>query len=61
LVKTGTGTRVPGGVAALRALSFWLLALLPVIDVMALGGALWGRPLRQGLHEKLTGTITIKA
>ena len=52
---------MPGGVAALRALSFWLLALLPVIDVMALGGALWGRPLRQGLHEKLTGTITIKA
>jgi hypothetical protein len=49
----GTGIR--------RALLFWVLAVLPVIDLLALGGVLWGRPYRQGLHERVTATATVKA
>jgi hypothetical protein len=40
---------------------FWVLAILPLIDVLALGGVLWGRPYRQGAHERLTSTVTVKA
>lgn len=61
VVTADTASQVGGAVAFTRALLFWILALLPVIDVLALGGVLWGRPYRQGLHEKLTRTITIKA
>lgn len=53
LGRDGIGTR--------RALLFWVLAIIPVVDVLALGGVFWGRPYRQGLHEKLTSTATIKA
>jgi RDD family len=53
LGRDGVGTR--------RALLFWLLAILPALDVLALGGLFWGRPYRQGLHEKLTSTATVKA
>jgi hypothetical protein len=53
LGRDGVGTR--------RALLFWVLAIIPVLDVFALGGMFWGRPYRQGLHEKLTSTATVKA
>lgn len=53
LGKGGAGTR--------RALLFWVLAVIPLVDVLTLGGALWGRPYRQGLHEKATSTVTVKA
>jgi hypothetical protein len=53
LGKDGVGTR--------RALLFWILAMLPVVDILTLGGVFWGRPYRQGLHEKATSTATIKA
>ena len=49
------------GIGTRRALLFWLLAILPVLDILALGGMFWGRPYRQGLHEKLTSTATIRA
>jgi len=52
LGRRGVGTR--------RTLLFWVLAVLPVIDIVALGGVLWGRPYRQGIHEKVTSTATIK-
>ncbi len=52
---------VSGARATTRAFLFWLLALIPLIDVLALGGMLWGRPYRQGLHEKLSGTLSIRA
>lgn len=44
-----------------RTLLFWVLAVIPVVDIVALGGVLWGRPYRQGLHEKATSTATVKA
>ncbi|HET9169151.1 MAG TPA: RDD family protein [Actinospica sp.] len=53
LGKGGAGTR--------RALIFWVLAVIPLVDVLALGGVLWGRPYRQGLHERATSTVTVKA
>ncbi len=52
---------VSSGAASARAFLFWLLAIIPVIDVLALGGVLWGRPYRQGLHENLSGTLSIRA
>jgi hypothetical protein len=52
LGRRGVGTR--------RTLLFWVLAVLPVIDIVTLGGVLWGRPYRQGVHEKATSTVTIK-
>ncbi len=61
VVCADTAAEIGTGAAFARALLFWLFAILPVIDVFALGGALWGRPYRQGLHEKLTRTISIKA
>jgi uncharacterized RDD family membrane protein YckC len=61
VVSADTAAEIGTGAAFARALLFWLFAILPVIDVFALGGALWGRPYRQGLHEKLTRTISIKA
>ena len=53
LGRRGVGTR--------RTMLFWILAILPLIDIFALGGVLWGRPYRQGVHERLTSTATIKA
>jgi RDD family/Protein of unknown function (DUF2510) len=53
LGRDGVGTR--------RALLFWILAILPVLDILTLGSVFWGHPYRQGLHEKLTSTATIKA
>ena len=53
LGKGGAGTR--------RALFFWVLAVIPLVDVLTLGGVLWGRPYRQGMHEKATSTVTVKA
>jgi hypothetical protein len=53
LGKGGAGTR--------RALLFWVLAVIPLVDVLTLGGVLWGRPYRQGIHEKATSTVTVKA
>ena len=50
-----------GGVGTRRALFFWVLAIIPLVDVLALGGVLWGRPYRQGMHEKATSTVTVKA
>ena len=50
-----------GGTGIRRALIFWILAVLPLIDLVALGGVLWGRPYRQGLHERVTSTATVKA
>jgi uncharacterized RDD family membrane protein YckC len=61
VVTADTASTIGGGAAFARAFLFWILALLPVIDIAALGGVLWGRPYRQGLHEKLTRTISIKA
>lgn len=61
VVATESADNVSGSVAAARAFLFWLLAIIPVIDVLTLGGVLWGRPYRQGLHEKLTGTLSIRA
>lgn len=53
LARRSLGTR--------RAMLFWVLAILPLIDILALGGVLWGRPYRQGAHERLTSTVTVKA
>jgi uncharacterized RDD family membrane protein YckC len=53
LGRRGVGTR--------RTLLFWVFAVLPVIDILTLGSVLWGRPYRQGAHEKATSTATIKA
>jgi uncharacterized RDD family membrane protein YckC len=50
-----------GGAGTRRALLFWVLAIIPVLDVLALGGMFWGRPYRQGVHEKATSTVTVKA
>jgi len=50
-----------GGVGTRRALLFWVFAIIPVVDVVALGSVFWGRPYRQGAHEKATSTATIKA
>lgn len=61
VVATESADDVSGSAAAARAFLFWLLAVIPVIDVLALGGVLWGRPYRQGLHEKLSGTLSIRA
>lgn len=61
VVSADTAAEIGNGAAFARALLFWLCAILPVIDVIALGGVLWGRPYRQGLHEKLTRTISIRA
>lgn len=61
VVNADSASDVGGGAAFTRALLFWVLALLPVLDILALGGVLWGRPYRQGLHEKMTRTISIKA
>lgn len=61
VVTAGTAEDVPGGAAATRAFLFWVLALIPVVDVLALGGILWGRPYRQGLHEKVSRTLSIRA
>lgn len=61
VVTADTASQVGGAAAFTRSLLFWVLAFLPVIDILALGGVLWGRPYRQGLHEKLTRTISIKA
>ena len=61
VVTAGTAEEVSGAAAATRAFLFWLLALIPVVDVLALGGVLWGRPYRQGVHEKLSRTLTIRA
>ena len=52
LGRDGSGMR--------RALLFWILAILPLLDVLALGGVFWGRPYRQGLHERMTSTATVK-
>jgi len=49
-----------GGTGIRRALIFWILAVLPLIDLVALGGVLWGRPYRQGLHERATATATVR-
>jgi RDD family/Protein of unknown function (DUF2510) len=51
---------VTAGAASARALLFWILALIPLVDVLALGGVFWGRPFAQGWHEKTTRTISIK-
>jgi uncharacterized RDD family membrane protein YckC len=48
------------GVGMRRALLLWVLAILPLIDLLTLGGVLWGRPYRQGLHERITSTATVK-
>jgi uncharacterized RDD family membrane protein YckC len=61
VVTAGTAEEASGGAAFTRALLFWLFAVIPLIDVLALGGILWGRPYRQGLHEKLSGTLSIRA
>ena len=61
VVTAGTAEEVSAGAAATRAFLFWLLVLIPVVDVLALGGILWGRPYRQGFHEKLSRTLTIRA
>jgi uncharacterized RDD family membrane protein YckC len=61
VVTAGNALEPSGGAAGARALMFWLFALIPVVDVLALGGILWGRPYRQGLHEKLSGTLSIRA
>jgi uncharacterized RDD family membrane protein YckC len=53
LTRRAQGTR--------RSLLFWVFAILPLIDVFALGGVLWGRPYRQGAHERLTSTVTVRA
>ncbi len=50
-----------GGLGLRRALLFWVLAVLPLVDLLALGGVLWGRPYRQGLHERATSTATVRA
>jgi hypothetical protein len=61
VVTVETADDVSSGAASARAFLFWLLAIIPVIDVLGLGGVLWGRPYRQGLHEKLSGTLSIRA
>lgn len=61
VVTVETADDVSSGAASARAFLFWLLSIIPVIDVLALGGVLWGRPYRQGLHEKLSGTLSIRA
>ncbi|HWG23076.1 RDD family protein, partial [Actinospica sp.] len=49
-----------GGAGIRRALLFWVFAIIPVVDVLTLGGVLWGRPYRQGVHERATSTVTVK-
>lgn len=61
VITTDADTDVSGVAASARAFLFWVLAIIPLIDVLALGGVLWGRPYRQGLHERLSGTLSIRA
>lgn len=60
VITTETADDVSGAAAGARAFLFWLLAIIPLIDVLALGGVLWGRPYRQGLHERMSGTLSIR-
>lgn len=59
VVGAGDAREIGSAKALTRELTFWLFGLLPLIDILALGGALWGRPYHQGWHEKASGTMTI--
>lgn len=59
VVTAGRARQVGAGAAFVRSLAFWVLAMIPLLDLVALGGVLWGRPYRQGWHEKLSHTMTI--
>ena len=61
VVRADTAGRISGAAALTRSAVFWFCAVLPVLGLAALGGVLWGRPYRQGWHEKAGGSITIKA
>lgn len=61
VVGAGDAHEVGAVAAFTRAVTFWIFALLPLIDLLALGGTLWGRPYRQGWHEKVSRTMTIIA
>ena len=60
VVRAGSGERFGTGSALVRGLLFWLFLFVPVIDVLALGPVAWGRPYRQGLHDKITRAVTVK-
>jgi uncharacterized RDD family membrane protein YckC len=59
VVGAGDAREIGSAKALTRELTFWLFGLLPLIDILALGGALWGRPYHQGWHEKASRTMTI--
>jgi len=61
VVQAGTAEKLGTGAALFRGLLFWFFLLLPGIDVLALGGVIWGRPYHQGLHDKLARAVTIRA
>ncbi|HEV2639210.1 MAG TPA: RDD family protein [Actinocrinis sp.] len=61
VVRAGTGDRFRTGSALIRGALFWVLLLVPVVDVLTLGPVAWGRPYRQGLHDKLTRAVTVRA
>jgi len=59
-VVRASGGRFSTGSALVRGTLFWLFLAVPVIDVLALGPIAWGRPYRQGLHDKITRAVTVK-
>jgi uncharacterized RDD family membrane protein YckC len=61
VVAAGAADEVSWGAALARAMLFCLFAIVPLLDLAALGGILWGRPYRQGLHEKMSRTLSIRA
>ena len=60
VVRAGTGARFGTGSALVRGFLFWVFLLLPAFDILALGPVAWGRPYRQGLHDKITHAVTVK-
>ena len=60
VVRAGTAGRFSTGSALVRGVLFWVLLIVPVVDVLALGPIVWGRPYRQGLHDKLTRAVTVR-
>jgi uncharacterized RDD family membrane protein YckC len=61
VVESGTAEEITGGTATGRSFVYYLLSLIPLVNLANVLAVTWSRPYRQCWHDRVVSTMVVKA
>jgi uncharacterized RDD family membrane protein YckC len=60
VVTKGSDDDITTGKAVVRSFSYYVLALIPIVNLCDMFALTWSRPYRQSWHDKIAGTMVVR-